>query len=665
MDKLILPARTWLRRLAVWPVLLLWFATAASAQEADPPGRVATLSHTVGSVVFAPEGEDEWIDLPLNRPLTRGDRVWTDRGARAELHMGATTLHLDSEANLAFFELDDAAAQLSLTQGSINVRVRDLAERENMEIDTPNLAVRAVQTGDYRVDVDPERGTTRVLVRSGQAVVFGESGESVRLHAGQQATFSGRDLEQVRGGLSAADDFDQWAGDLNRREDQSVAARYVPRHVVGYQQLDNYGSWNQDATYGTVWYPRVTVADWAPYRYGRWTWIRPWGWTWVDDAPWGFAPFHYGRWAMIGSRWAWVPTHLGTRPVYSPALVAFVGGGSGVSISINIGSGPGIGWYPLGPGEAWYPTYRTSQVYVTNVNRNIFLNNRNTTHVHVHRTRGDAFTAVRLEDFNRGRHVRDHWKAVRAQDFAHVPVTRELPRPDRERGFERAVGGGSSGRLVATPPPATAERSGGRFGVHAPGRATAPGLAAQPAGRAAPGLGAQAPGQERREVREERREDRRSDARPPFVRQDSGADERRRQQEAVQERSQREHFMRQQQDRAKHEQERAQREQAVRQQQERAQREQEKAQQRTEREQRAARFAPPQPQPQHAQPQPQQQAQPPAVPPGERRGFGPRQQQAEEQRGTAPREGRGHGRPQRGDDDEPRRGPPGLSRHSG
>jgi len=36
--------------------------------------------------------------------------------------------------------------------------------------------------------------------------------------------------------------------------------------------------------------------DWAPYRYGRWEYIAPWGYTWVDEEPWGFAPFHYGRW---------------------------------------------------------------------------------------------------------------------------------------------------------------------------------------------------------------------------------------------------------------------------------------------------------------------------------------------------------------------------------
>jgi hypothetical protein len=511
MDKLLTPARAWLRRLAMLPALLLWFAAAgawAQAQEVDPPGRVAALSHAEGSVVFAPEGEDEWIDLPVNRPLTRGDRVWTDRGARAQLHMGATVLHLDGEAHLAFFELDDDAAQLSLTQGSVNLRVRELAPRENMEVDTPNLAVRALQPGDYRVDVDAERGVTRVAVRSGQVIVYGENGESLRLAAGQQASFTGRDLEQVRALIAGTDAFDQWAGELNRREDQSVSARYVPRHVIGYQQLDQYGTWSQAADYGYVWYPRVTVDNWAPYRYGRWTYIRPWGWTWIDDAPWGFAPSHYGRWAMIGSRWAWVPAHLGTRPVYSPAVVAFVGGGSGVSVSINIGSGPGIGWYPLAPGEAWWPTYRTSTRYVTRVNPSIVINN--VTHVHVHRTRADAFTAMRVNDFNRGLPVRDHWRAVRSQDIANAPVTRELPRPERERGFERAFSNNAGRARLATTPPSTQQPA-------APGRTFAPGLAGTAPGHGGtpPGLSGTAPGRafERREVQQERREEKREDKR--------------------------------------------------------------------------------------------------------------------------------------------------------
>src|SRR5687768_14747927 len=95
------------------PLLMLAWSGFASAQtqgqpptEADPPARVATLSQIDGSVVFAPTGETEWLEAVLNRPITRGDRLWTDKGARAEVHAGPATLHLDSQTFLEVVELD-------------------------------------------------------------------------------------------------------------------------------------------------------------------------------------------------------------------------------------------------------------------------------------------------------------------------------------------------------------------------------------------------------------------------------------------------------------------------------------------------------------------------------------------------------------------------------
>lgn len=70
----------------------------------------------------------------------------------------------------------------------------------------------------------------------------------------------------------------------------------------------------------------------------------------MDDEPWGFAPFHYGRWAWYRSVWLWVPGPIHVRPVYAPALVAWVGG---------------IGWFPQGPTSdgAGDESRRGSQTY--------------------------------------------------------------------------------------------------------------------------------------------------------------------------------------------------------------------------------------------------------------------------------------------------------------
>ncbi|MDB5882204.1 MAG: hypothetical protein JWP43_2082 [Ramlibacter sp.] len=413
-----------------WLALLaLAFAAAGASAQADPPARVAALSNTEGTVAFAAAGETEWSDAAFNRPITRGDRLWTDPGSRAQVHLGSAALHLASQTFVEVMALDDDVLQLTLNEGTLNARVRQLEGGENFEVTTPQLAFRATQPGDYRIDVDRTAGYTRVAVRSGVAMIYGAGVGVMQLRAGQQMAFAGRDLAAVAVPSPVEDAFDRWAADRNRAEDQSISARYVPREVVGYQALDANGAWSQDATYGPVWYPNLTVADWAPYRYGRWEWIAPWGWTWIDEARWGFAPFHYGRWAQIGSRWAWVPGRIDRHPVYSPALVAFVGG-AGANWNLSLASGPGIGWFPLAPGEAWRPPYRASTVYLRSANRNAVFNNSGG---FFFQRRPEAITAVRVEDFNRGVPVHQHWSRVSGAEVSRLQINAQpvLPRPQR------------------------------------------------------------------------------------------------------------------------------------------------------------------------------------------------------------------------------------------
>jgi hypothetical protein len=412
------------------PLLVIGLPAAHAQAQADPPGRVARLNHAQGSVVFSPAGDNEWTDAALNRPLTRGDRLWTDRGSRAEIQVGSSAVRMDGQTHLEILALDDQSAQLSVTQGTVYVRVRSLPEGENFEVDTPNLAYRAAYPGDYRLDVDAAHGTTRVTIHSGTGAVYGENGQALPLGGGQQVTFRERSLAQVNAQEAPPQDaFDRWALERNRQEDHSISARHVPREVIGYQQLDAHGQWLQDPTYGAVWYPRALPANWAPYRHGHWEWIAPWGWTWIDDAPWGFAPFHYGRWAMIESRWAWVPGWLGLRPVYAPALVAFVGGGSGgVDWSLPLGGGrPGVAWFPLAPGEAWQPGYRASPVYISQANRNITVQ-ANTGYAY--QRRPEALTAISAEDFHRGRPAAAGWLRVAANMLTNAQIVPPPPMPE-------------------------------------------------------------------------------------------------------------------------------------------------------------------------------------------------------------------------------------------
>ena len=335
----------------------------------DPPTRVARISHTDGAVSFNPAGTDDWVGAVINRPMTTGDKLWSDNGARAELHIGSASLRIGTTTGFSFLNLDDSVAQVQLTEGTLRVRVKRLEQNETFEIDTPNLAFSVLRPGTYRIDVNENGDTTVISVIGGEGEVTG-GGQAYSVHAEQTATFVGTDqLDADVEQLSGPDDFDQWCAQRDVREDRSASARYVSPDVIGYEDLDDYGGWRPVPEYGTVWFPHTTVVGWAPYRFGHWVYIVPWGYTWVEDEPWGFAPFHYGRWVVVGGVWGWVPAPapavgvVYVRPVYAPALVAWVGGPR-----FGVGVGANVGWFPLGPREVFVPSYPVSRAYVTNIN---------------------------------------------------------------------------------------------------------------------------------------------------------------------------------------------------------------------------------------------------------------------------------------------------------
>jgi len=419
-------------------------------QRNDPPGRVARMNLAQGSVSFQPGGEGDWVDAVPNRPMTTGDNLWTDRNSRAELHVGSTAIRLSSETSLTFLDLDDHAMQLRLAQGSVVLNVRHLDDDDTVEVDTPNLSFQVQHNGEYRIDVDPDGRATVVDVFHGRGEALG-GGHNYTIVANQHATFRGGATGDQNDGpldyeidrLPSNDEFDNWCLDRDRREDRSESASYVSREMTGYEDLDDYGRWDYDATYGHVWVPTRVDAGWAPYREGHWAFVAPWGWTWVDDASWGFAPFHYGRWCRVRESWAWIPGPVVVRPVYAPALVAFVGGG-GFHLSVGFGGGGGVAWFPLGPGEVFVPAYHVSRTYVNQVNvTNTVVNvtkvtnvynttviNNNTTVVnnvnkivYVNQRAPNGVTAVSHDTFVNARPVARNVVQVSQRDIEQAPVT--------------------------------------------------------------------------------------------------------------------------------------------------------------------------------------------------------------------------------------------------
>ncbi len=438
----------------------------------DPPGRAADIRYISGQVSIQPGGVDDWTGAALNRPLTTADRVWTDQESRTELNLGSSAMRLSSETSLTLTNLDDQDVQVELDQGTLNLWVRHLYDGEIYEVDTPNLAFTITRAGDYRFDVDPNGDTTLVTVRNGDGQATGD-GPAVDVRTGQQVSFSnGQSLQAQFYDAPAYDGFDDWCRVRADREAHSQSAQYVSPDVVGAADLDEYGTWRQVPGYGPVWAPTQVAAGWAPYHDGHWLWVEPWGWTWVDDAPWGFAPSHYGRWVYVGGYWGWTPGPMvvTARPVYAPALVAFVGGASwgvGVSVGGGFGGGGGVGWFPLGFNEPYIPPYHVSRTYFTNVNvTNIHVTNvtvinnyyNNTTVInnihYTNRAQPGAFIAVSASSMSSGQSVRKVAVQVSAADIQRAPMAMAAPVVP----VRNSVLGVHAGMRAAAPPAQAMQR---------------------------------------------------------------------------------------------------------------------------------------------------------------------------------------------------------------
>ena len=353
-----------LLRRVMFALVVLFLTTTLVSADDDPPGRVARLQYIAGSVSIQPRGTEDWVAGSANRPLTTSDNIWADKDSRAELNVGTGVLRVNGETSLSLTNISDNTIQVQLHQGTLNLRVRKLYRGEIFEVDTPNIAFTVQKSGEYRFDVGASGDVTLVTVRKGEGDATGD-GPAVRVRSNQRARFSGGiSLAHEIYEAPALDGFDDWCRVRDRREGGYYSARYVSPGVIGYEDLDEYGSWRVVPTYGAVWVPASIGPGWAPYRYGHWVWVSPWGWTWVDDAAWGFAPFHYGRWVYAGY-WAWVPGPVYVRPVYAPALVAWFGG---PRVGVGLSVGNGYGWCPLGYGEPFVPWYGGSRNYFRNVN---------------------------------------------------------------------------------------------------------------------------------------------------------------------------------------------------------------------------------------------------------------------------------------------------------
>jgi hypothetical protein len=399
------PARTLSRPLVAWALALLGLATSLwapmAAAQADPPGRVGRIVQMAlvsgGAVNSVPLWryeleEGRWVPAARNRPFTSGDRLLTADDGRAELRIGSTVLRLAAATELEVLRLDDERLVFQLHAGSMALRVRTAETASEMEVITHEARAWPQRAGHYRFDkfersaVSAEGSIASawvgdLRVDSSLSVVI-STGERLLLQrdgGGERWRDVPAPVGWVRG-ATQSDAFANWALLEDQRDEALAMAAnggsaaqpfnqpLMASEMTGAEDLYRYGAWQRHPEHGAVWLPNDVPRGWAPYRHGHWEWLRPWGWTWVDDAPWGFAPFHYGRWVSWQGRWAWWPGAVHARPVYSPAVVGWVGGGPG-GVVLTVRGAPAVGWVPLAPREAWVPHYQSSAQYQQRLNQ--------------------------------------------------------------------------------------------------------------------------------------------------------------------------------------------------------------------------------------------------------------------------------------------------------
>jgi uncharacterized protein DUF6600 len=420
----------------------------AESNDATPP----RLSYTAGSVSFWRPGGDDWAPAQVNTPLAEGDELYTARDGNLELQVGRRAfVRAWGDTQLGLVNHDPNFLQLRVAAGHVVLDLRALDAGEVMEVDTPAAAFTIDQPGYYRVDVTAER-TSFSTRRAGRATMTTAGGPAPAIVAGEAAVVEDGTVRRVA--APELDVWDRWNDARTASLVTTASAQHVPAEVYGAPELDRYGSWRSDPTYGSVWVPASVATGWAPYSTGRWIWDPRFGWTWLDAAPWGWAPYHYGRWVWLGGVWAWAPGPIVVRPAYAPALVAFFGT---PAVGVHVG-GPSIGWVALGWGEPvvpwwgrphfvgrpWWGGWGGPRVRHVTVYRNVTVVN--------------AVVAVRSDHFGR-RGVQE--ARIARPDLRRLqPVRGRLDvKPDREsfRGrdghAQRPPEGQVSRRVVSTRPP--------------------------------------------------------------------------------------------------------------------------------------------------------------------------------------------------------------------
>jgi hypothetical protein len=425
-----------------WMVIVGAVALSAPNSMAESLGamRVAIEQGDV-QVKIADTGE--WVPASVNMPIVEGDELWVPAGSRAALQTNnGAHVRLDGDTALQVLRMDRDSFQFYLAQGYAYVLSR-APKRSVLQFDTPDASIRAFGNATFRIDIPG--GQTDVSVFKGAVLAENDAGTTT-VRAGSMLAL-GADGYAERSPLLPPDDWERW----NRDRDRFVLARgegyrHLPEELRMYSgDFDENGRWVNVSEYGYVWTPTVVViADWSPYRHGRWVW-RGGDYVWIGYEPWGWAPYHYGRWAFVARiGWCWVPPARGDV-YWAPGYVGWVR------------TGDYVAWVPLAPREIYYGygqfgrhsvnvrNVDVNRIRVSNVYRNVNVTNSVTVvhqttfvtgrHEPVHR---NVVSNVR-ENFAQRRDIVVGRPPIKPVETSYVPVVRSIPESKRPPAAVRKI----------------------------------------------------------------------------------------------------------------------------------------------------------------------------------------------------------------------------------
>jgi hypothetical protein len=288
-----------------------------AASERDPQGL------TVNLPIF--EGDTAWTEASgrLGAVLPDGNSLWLDGGTRMEVD------RLPSGT-----EEGGNSLQFRLWKGTALVEMRNWTPSlVSSAFSTPSASISPLRACTLIIEVETV-DRTRVTCLDGACTVT-TAGGGLTLESGQMTygDYGYPPLRPLAAQRASYEPLLAFSNDSLPRRARGVSQRYLPENLQTYSgDFDTYGTWVYTNDYGYVWRPSVLEAEWSPYMNGRWWW-GPWGMTWVPVETWGWAPFHYGRWTFVtGIGWGWIPLSI-----FSPAWVAWYWGDDGW-----------LGWCPLG-----------------------------------------------------------------------------------------------------------------------------------------------------------------------------------------------------------------------------------------------------------------------------------------------------------------------------